>query len=89
MTNTCELLKRCIHRADDSVCRINIACKPVVENCDGCIRIEDGYCRSFAFPAIKWRSMGGCPMASHIVAEAYTIGKIRAGQQKQKKKTRK
>lgn len=43
------------------------------------------YCKSYAFPAAKWRN-GICNMADHIIIEVKKDAKVRVGQQKQKKK---
>lgn len=44
------------------------ACHPVVEDCEGCQRIQEfpsgKYCTTFPEPAIKWRA-GICNMATH------------------------
>lgn len=69
----------------------------VVEQClegEGCNRVysENGgrkKCIAYAFPQAKWRN-GRCVMASNFVDETQNQkdGKIRVGQQKQKKKSR-
>ena len=41
------------------------------------------YCKSYAFPAAKWRN-GNCNMADHIEIEVAKKEKVRVGQQKQK-----
>jgi hypothetical protein len=41
------------------------------------------YCKSYAFPAAKWRN-GKCNMADHIEIEVAKKEKVRVGQQKQK-----
>ena len=47
-------------------------------------------CTIYAFPQTKWRNGQVCPFATHIEREGEktTAGKIRVGQQKQKKKSR-
>ncbi len=44
------------------------ACKPIVEQCEGCNRIEEfngvKYCQVFPEPAIKWK-IGLCNFATH------------------------
>lgn len=56
-----------------------------------CSRADGNHCGVYAYPAAKWRN-GDCPMAdtflrtTEIVEE---VGKVRVGQQKQKKKARK
>jgi hypothetical protein len=47
------------------------------------------YCFAYSKPAIWWKR-GGCPLGSHVIREDNLIkGKVRAGQQKQKKKAKK
>jgi len=63
---------------------------PVVEQCDGCERIQSEgagrICSAFAFPDTKWR-LGTCSLATHVKAETAKAGeKQRVGQQKQKKR---
>lgn len=76
---------------------------PTVKQCSGvttdgkihlCSRTdvnEKGvYCKVYAFPSAKWRN-GDCPMADdelRTVVETDPQGKVRVGQQKQKKKSR-
>lgn len=69
---------------------VNIDRRPVVEQCDGCDRIQaegaSRLCSTFAFPDTKWR-LGACSMATHVKTEASKGGeKQRVGQQKQKKR---
>lgn len=46
-------------------------------------------CQSYAFPKAKWRNGQPCPLASHReVIETKAAEKLRVGQQKQKKKSR-
>jgi len=66
------------------------ACHAVVEQCTGCDRTiknnDTVFCQVFPDPAIKWRR-GACNMATHIKTETKgQEGKVRVGQQKQKKK---
>jgi hypothetical protein len=42
-------------------------------------------CTAYAFPEAKWKN-GKCPLATHILHEEETRGKVRVGQQKQKKR---
>ena len=56
-----------------------------------CSRADGVHCGVYAYPEAKWRN-GDCPMAdgflrSEIVEETQK-GKVRVGQQKQKKKAR-
>ncbi len=45
------------------------ACKPVVEQCEGCQRISEyetgKYCTAAPDPALKWKN-GNCNMATHV-----------------------
>ncbi len=60
--------------------------KPVVEQCNGCENITDAHCRIWITPSAKWR-IGKCPSATHMKVEIKApAGKVRVGQQKQKKK---
>jgi hypothetical protein len=54
-----------------------------------CEKIDEcrDFCSVYPFPDIMWRNGGYCPMATHskpMVAK--DTGKVRVGQQKQKKK---
>lgn len=66
-------------------CRTEIEGKPYL-----CSRSDGEGCRAYAFPAAKWR-IGDCPLADEPLRseDAHkTSGKVRVGQQKQKKKSR-
>lgn len=68
----------------------NMTVEPIVEQCTGCDRAKtyaDGtFCQSFPMPAAKWRR-GRCNMATHVKTESKVPeGKVRVGQQKQRKK---
>lgn len=55
-----------------------------------CSRADGNYCSAYAYPSAKWR-IGDCPMADSFLrseTEEVTKGKVRVGQQKQKKKAR-
>jgi hypothetical protein len=58
------------------------------EKCVGCERVhpEEKVCVAYLYPAEKWR-LGNCPMATHVTEQADDSkkGKVRVGQQKQKK----
>lgn len=45
------------------------ACKPVVEQCEGCRRVCEfegqTYCTAAPEPALKWKN-GNCNMATHV-----------------------
>lgn len=61
---------------------------PVVEQCEGCNHVVEKLCDAYLEPSKKWLT-GNCPLASHIVARVESQSeKVRVGQQKQKKKTR-
>ena len=66
-------------------------CHTIIEECQGCERIFEAatgqYCQIFPQPAIKWRR-GTCNMATHKKGGngKGQDGKVRLGQQKQKKK---
>ena len=65
-------------------------CHAIVEQCNGCDRVtvlaDGSFCAVFPDPSIKWRR-GVCNMATHIKTESKSQeGKVRVGQQKQKKK---
>lgn len=72
--------------------------RPIASKCikDGhvCSRAEktqQAYCKVYAFPGVKWR-LGDCPMADNeLRATEYKktkAGKVRVGQQKQKRNLR-
>lgn len=54
-------------------------CKPVVEQCEGCDRVQgfDGqdFCSSYPLPASKW-SMGRCNFATHLKREVKASAKV-------------
>ena len=85
----CEIPKaKCNARDENGVCKIHAVCQPIIDKCEGCDRIENGYCTAYINPEAKWR-VGGpdgiCPLASHVKREVEKVGKVRLGQQKQKK----
>jgi len=86
-TAVCEIPKEhCNARTKDGYCSLGkeYKCQPVVEKCEDCEKIENGYCSVYIFPAAKWRA-GNCPVATHIKSEELTAqqkAKIRIGQQK-------
>lgn len=63
---------------------------PLHERCVGCERADkiNMICPVYVNPKRWWENLGGCPMATHWKAEdkKQTAEKVRAGQQKQKKK---
>ena len=54
-----------------------------------CSRADGSYCGVYAFPSAKWRN-GDCPMADEFLRTKVEVeepkGKVRVGQQKQKKR---
>ena len=42
----------------NGVCRFR--CQPILPQCDGCDKIENGYCRKYLVPFARWRN-GSCP----------------------------
>jgi hypothetical protein len=67
----------------------NLDHKPV-EKCIGCGKIVNGFCSVFLSPAAKFHNRDDCGMSTHITkrTKIQDDGKVRVGQQKQKKKTR-
>jgi hypothetical protein len=60
----------------------------IVEQCEGCGFVEDEHCRIWVSPKTKWR-MGPCTNATHIIKDKKVVDeRVRVGQQKSKKKTR-
>lgn len=84
----CEIPKEfCNVRSADGFCTINQQCEPIIDKCEGCAKIENGYCKLYIRPSVKWRISEFCPAATHIYKNAeYKAGKRRVGQQKQKKR---
>jgi hypothetical protein len=62
-------------------------CKQFGENEGSCKRIEDNLCEAYYDPSKLWR-LGPCPLASHvhIIVGQEDQGKVRAGQQKGRRK---
>jgi hypothetical protein len=68
---------------------LNGKCVPQCEGCDHMIKeLDDGWCPKFLCPEAKFRVGGGksCGMATHLMTKIVEEGKVRQGQQKQKKK---
>jgi hypothetical protein len=58
------------------------------EKCKGCGKVmEDSTCSVYPKPRIWW-NRGTCPIADHIKIETKSNGKVRVGQQKQKRRKR-
>jgi hypothetical protein len=85
MSYICDVPKKfCNLRKEDGLCRLERPCLPVVEQCEGCKKIENGYCTSYIAPVIKWSGEKNCPLSTNIKLE-YNKDKVRIGQQKGKK----
>lgn len=85
MSYICDIPKVfCNLRDEDGSCRLKRSCLPVVEQCKGCNKVENGYCQAYVAPAVKWAHKKTCPAATHIALEDKKK-KARVGQQKQKK----
>ncbi len=85
MSFLCEVPRTfCNLRDSDGYCRLEKPCLPIIDKCEGCGKIENGYCMLYIAPVVKWRS-GRCPAATHIQTDNKNSKKIRVGQQKQKK----
>lgn len=84
----CEVPKIfCNLRDEDGYCSLGYECQPVIDKCEGCEKIENGYCQVYIFPEAKWR-VGDCPMATHLKKKELSKKeqmKIRVGQQKQRR----
>jgi hypothetical protein len=90
MSYICDIPKKfCNLRAKDGACELKRPCLPIVEQCEGCERIENGYCKAYTSPVVKWLHGVNCPMATHIETEEEKKNTLRIGQQKQKIKKHK
>jgi len=76
----------CLSRDENGNCTFwdEYTCRTVIDKCEGCKNIENGYCRSYVNPGLKWR-MSNCPRATHLQVEKQTM-KRRVGQQKQSRR---
>jgi hypothetical protein len=45
---------------------------------------DSDYCQAYMYPKRMWKN-GNCPLATHLEVEKSKQGKIRVGQQKQRK----
>jgi len=85
----CEIPKKNCHvRTADNNCGWEVVCQEIVEQCIGCSHIENNYCQAYILPVNRWNTGKECTLASHLQAKKLAAGKVRIGQQKQKKKTR-
>jgi hypothetical protein len=84
----CQIPKeRCNARDKNGYCSLGNGqiCQPVIDKCEGCERVDNGYCSVYIYPAVKWRANNRCPMATHVELEESNKKsqiKKRAGQQK-------
>lgn len=79
----------CNVRDKNGYCKLGVGnvCQPIVDQCEGCKRIDNGYCSAYINPEAKWSYGKKCPLASHLIM---LVGdpqksKTRVGQQKQTK----
>ena len=86
-------MARILRQTDKTIELLREGRQPLTDQCGGCKRII-GFepklrCDAYAFPAAAWR-MGHCPLATHVSYRPGKTdsGKVRVGQQKQKKKSR-
>jgi len=65
-------------------------CKKFGEADESCSRIDGNLCSATFSPSARWK-LGPCNLATHVISRIgeQSQQKIRIGQQKQKKKTRK
>lgn len=76
MNIVCEIPKTfCNVRDLNKYCMLEKQCEKIVDQCVGCNRIENGYCKAFIRPATRWLA-GNCTLASHIVYEAKEVKKV-------------
>lgn len=85
MSYICDIPKTfCNLREEDGSCRLKRPCLPIVEQCEGCERTENGYCKAYIAPQVKWGHGSICPMATHLKIEEKKK-KVKIGQKKQTK----
>jgi hypothetical protein len=76
MNIICDIPKVfCNVRDLNSYCMLDKLCDKIVEQCVGCNRVENDYCKAFICPTTKWLT-GDCALASHIVREAVEVKKV-------------
>lgn len=85
----CKIPKEFCNVRKNGMCLLNTECQKIVEQCMGCNRVENDYCKAYINPASKWMGDRECPMATHIEHESKKDKKVRVGQQKQSKKRKK
>ena len=85
MSYICDIPRTfCNLREEDGSCQLKRPCLLVVEQCEGCDKVENGYCKAYIAPAVKWAHGRDCPAATHIEL-GDKKDKVRVGQQKQKR----
>ncbi|GAB6144160.1 PxxKW family cysteine-rich protein [Desulfocicer niacini] len=68
----CDTVRKgdeCVFMAANGCKYIGGACKPVIEQCEGCQRVSEyetgKFCTAAPDPALKWK-LGNCNMATHV-----------------------
>ena len=64
----------CPHLIKDK-CVYKDGCQPVIDKCEGCAKVIDGYCGTYPEPSLKWKN-GDCNFATNIVREIKSKKKI-------------
>ena len=64
----------CPHLINDN-CIYKEGCQPVIDKCEGCARVDNGYCDAYPEPELKWKN-GDCNLATNIVREVKAKKKI-------------
>ncbi|NLY40765.1 MAG: hypothetical protein GX055_03970 [Desulfovibrionales bacterium] len=66
-------------KTDEGALVNGIVMNPIVEQCEGCGRIEafadSKFCGTYPQPAAKWR-LGNCNFATHVKTETKAKGKV-------------
>lgn len=58
----------------------------IVDKCVGCNKVSNSTCEAYINPSAWFRNGKHCPLASHIeISVSSPLGRVRVGQQKQKK----
>jgi len=84
MDRKCNIPKKNCTVRRDGYCMLDVRCKPIIDKCVGCAKIENNYCQMYINPSIKWR-LGVCPGATHVKKKVTDKQRKRVGQQKQRK----
>lgn len=85
-------MSRTLRQTDHLVEDLRMKRLPIDERCEGCGKVIDERgvkkCMAYVNPQVKWK-LGHCHLANHVVvSEEQGPSKVRVGQQKQKKKSR-